>query len=159
MRELIPSEVGPALLHNMSVPPKKRSRWESGGIEGALVRFALTPRRLAALSRSDRHPRIEADLERVWHGYGLRGAALVYDSLPHQESNSLLESRAALHPPVRISATDQKLVLNVLGRACGGLLLASMPLQLERDWLERELWTDDPRVVALARESGAKEIQ
>ncbi len=54
--------------------------------------------------------------------------------------------------PRLVCARRASLVLNVLARTRSQLLLASAPLALERAFLERELASDDPRLIALARE-------
>jgi hypothetical protein len=46
----------------------------------------------------------------------------------------------------------------VLGRARSSLLLPEMPLEFGNPFICRRLWSDDPRLVALARQTGVEEI-
>ncbi|MBW2397113.1 MAG: hypothetical protein JRG95_22925 [Deltaproteobacteria bacterium] len=58
--------------------------------------------------------------------------------------------------PKILEATDEAFVVNVLARTRSGLLLGDAPLSLERGYLTRELATDDPRLVELARQTGVR---
>ena len=93
------------------------------------------------------------EAERIWARAGLRGAVL----LVGWDEALRRPARAGLRPPRVLAATDLGLVLNVLGRAGTGLLLARAPLELHPARLGRALTTDDPRLVALARATGATE--
>ena len=66
-------------------------------------------------------------------------------------------SRAAA-PAQRFAATDRALIINVLARARSCLLLPDVPLELGNAFIARTLWSDDPRLVALARQTGVEEI-
>lgn len=149
------AERHPALLHNMSMRPNTTVCWHTGGLGSALVRFKLKAHRRKPVVRRSANPAFALALDTEWQRIALRGAALIYEALPVPEA-AVETSRAALHVPERLSAVYEPLILNVLGRACGGLLLASTPIQLEGEWLARELWCDDPRVVAVARSSGVE---
>lgn len=96
-------------------------------------------------------------LEENWRSWPLRGAVLVY---PWRDAvkPSVPPEAAADGGPRQASAwaTWPPLVVNVLGRARGGLLLARFPLTLNADFLERRLATDDPRLVRLAQATGVK---
>jgi hypothetical protein len=78
-----------------------------------------------------------------------RGAALVFTWRPD----------ALRGVPAIERALDPRVVLNVLGRARSQLLLATSPLVLERPFLDRALWSDDPRLVQLVRTTGSKQEQ
>ena len=144
----------PHLLHNMSMPPRTSIRWEIRPIESSIVRFNLVCIESSGsllwpgLSRF-----IVQKLERAWKGYGLKGAALIYPFRNPTES----ESQGAVPGPALYRATDARLVLNVLARTRGQVLMAGATLRLEKPFLERDLATDDPRIVALALSSGVKE--
>lgn len=158
MRAQARPELRPALLHNSGAPSSTTARWDTGGIGRTLVRFSLGASRVAHLARAPLDRSRGTALDAAWRGYRLRGAALIYEGLPAQDPPALENSRATLHLPQKLSALDDALVLNVLGRACAGLLLSVAPLDLSRPWLARELWSDDERLVALARASGTEPL-
>jgi hypothetical protein len=150
------------VLHNMSGRPRTPVRWSTGGVEPALVLFALGTEPRAELRSRTRAGRgaaaLRAELEAAWQGFGLHGAALLYEALseiPEQLDPKV--SRAAA-PAQRFAATDRALIINVLARARSCLLLPDVPLELGNAFIARTLWSDDPRLVALARQTGAEEI-
>lgn len=151
-----------SVLHNMSMPPRTQVRWATGGIGGPLVAFELASEARAALRRRARSGRgaaaLRAELDAAWQDFGLRGAALLYAAIPELPAPVEAELTRAAAPAERLAAIDPVLVANVLARARSGLLLPGVPLELGSDFLARTLWSDDPRLVALARKTGAEEI-
>ncbi len=125
------------VLHNMSTPPRTHVSARLKPAGPAVCRFRLATVRASA-SRLLADDTCEERLEAAWDGYGLRGACHVY------AWRDDITSRP-------VSVRDPLLVLNVLGRTRAQVLLATAPLALEPDFLERELASDDPRLVALAR--------
>ena len=150
------------LLHNMSMRPHTAVRWTTGGTEVALVCFALDSEARASIrerARSARAARaLRAELDAYWQGLGLRGAALVYEAISEIPAQLELGTPRAAAPPARLLATDASLATNVLGRARSCLLLPEVPLELGGAFVARTLWSDDPRLVDLARRTGAKEV-
>lgn len=123
---------------------------------------------------------LEALLEKTWESYDVRGAMLVYrwqvqqvkaiqpqyivppddpQNNPNAGQDDAQEDgppKAQLRPNFQvIRAIDLALVLNVLARARTQLLLAKAPLIFNQGYLNRVLCSDDPRLVALARATGA----
>jgi hypothetical protein len=150
------------VLANMSLKPRTEARFETGAVAGVLVRFALDAKARRALrerTRSRRDaPSLRAELEAAWQAAGLRGAALVYQGVPQLPVQLELGAPRATAPTRRLAATDGALVTNVVGRTRGFLLLPGMPLELGDAFLSRTIWSDDPRLVALAQRSGVEEI-
>jgi hypothetical protein len=126
----------PRLLHNMSGRPRTTVTTALRSHGRALVRFRLDDR--APLVASDS---LRIQLDEVWRRAGLRGAVHVYAFPP-----------AKARKGVKVAQASPLLSINVLGRARGGLLLPGAPLVLDSDLLDRELASDDPRLVALAAE-------
>ena len=93
-------------------------------------------------------PAFEAELDAAWAGYGLSGAVLVF---PWHARHAVVYERP-------VDATDRLLVANVLARARSAVLLGRAPVILDREYLRRDLASDDPRLVALAEASGARRI-
>lgn len=129
------------LLHNMSTRPRTQVQARIAPLGGAIARFALADVEASSFLNA---AGCTAKLEAAWQSCGLRGVCHVY---PWRESQ-------AETPAVVVRVRDVRLVLNVLGRARSQLLLASAPLELEDGFLARELASDDPRLVALARRHG-----
>lgn len=123
---------------------------------------------------------IQVILDQVWDSHKLTGAMLVYrweqeawktletatpmplkmeDDIFSEDSDDdkdKKEEQKAPPPPdyVCLRALDLQLVLNILGRSRSQLLLATAPLVFSREYLNRSLVIDDPRVVALVRATG-----
>ena len=108
-------------------------------------------------ANSELEERLKAQLDAAWAEANLVGAALIYPW--RQEVKQALTARlqAIEQPTVVLRATDPLLVLNVLSRSRTHILLGNAPCALERAFLERVLYTDDPRLVALAQASGTIE--
>ncbi len=124
---------------------------------------------------------LEKLLETAWTGYALKGAALVYRwnqptwkglVIPYfvppdenaQQNSTTGQDDDELDAPSRpmpkplfslFRAIDLQLVINVLARARSQVLLANAPLLFNQSYLTRSLVTDDARMVALARATGA----
>lgn len=121
---------------------------------------------------------LEALLEKSWASYDLQGAMLVYRwsmqqwkaiappyTVPPDDgtqntaaSDDSQDDSARPQPKPNfqiIRSIDLAMVLNVLARARTQLLLAKAPLIFNQGYLNRVLLTDDPRLVALARATGA----
>ncbi len=100
---------------------------------------------------------LKARLDSAWAEADLIGAALIYPW--RQETKQAVTARleAIDKPPVFLRATDPLLILNVLSRARTHVLLGNAPSALEQAFLERVLYSDDPRLVALALASGVIE--
>ncbi|MBE0690910.1 MAG: hypothetical protein IH587_12400 [Anaerolineae bacterium] len=101
---------------------------------------------------------LQATLDTAWGEDPFVGAALVYSWRPEVKTALVARFQTIEQPPVIWRATDPLLVLNVLSRARTHVLLGNAPPALERGFLDRILYTDDPRIVALAQASGATEI-
>jgi hypothetical protein len=146
----------------MSGRPRTPARWATGGIEATLVLFALgTESRAELRSRTRVGPggaALRADLDAAWQSFGLHGAALLYEAISEIPETIDPQVSRARAPAQRFAATDRALVLNVLARARSGLLLPDVPLELGNAFIARTLWSDDPRLVALARQTGVEEI-
>ena len=93
-------------------------------------------------------------LDTSWRAYGLRGAVLVYNWRDDLREGVAARLNAIKQPPIYLQVTEPLLVLNVLARARTSLLLAHAPLALEHPYLSRALASDDPRLLALARNMG-----
>lgn len=124
------------LLHNMSMRPRTTVQAAVAVVGKALARFAVDPERDRELIAD---PDLVERLERTWSELQLRGALHVYP----------LASTAA-PGGLPVVAAGPLLALNVLGRARGGLLLPRAPLELDPRLIQRELASDDPRLVQLA---------
>jgi hypothetical protein len=100
---------------------------------------------------------LKAKLEAAWAALGFTGAAIIHNW--REEARVAFATRLeAIHKPVVVlRATDPLLILNILSRVRSGALIANMPTELEKPFLERQLFTDDARVVAWVRTSGAVE--
>jgi hypothetical protein len=108
-------------------------------------------------------------LNAVWAEVNLRGAVVLYPwklelrgvlagRVPNDqdESEALYEDDKRT-PPKVLRALDLLLVFNVLGRARAHVLLPNTPVSLEDEFLTQSLYSDDPRLVALARATGCIE--
>jgi hypothetical protein len=140
------------------------ARFELTSIPAAIWNPSLTEEHLPAedaiaLFESNKllAEQARANLDQAWGNYGFRGAALLYiwrDELRHAVNNRLVSLK---RPTIYLHVTDPALILNILGRSRAALLLTDAPLALERIFLSRVLATDDPRLIALAREWGSRE--
>lgn len=111
---------------------------------------------------------LEAVLENTWQDYKLLGAVLLYPwrkELPQamvgrvseadEEDEEYEDEKPS--PPVFLRALDLRLVMNVLARTRSNILLSRAPLGLEQQYLGQSLFTDDSRLVLLARATGCIE--
>ena len=102
---------------------------------------------------------LEAHLNSLWMSYAFVGAALVSfwnkdvwteimrpNNMPIDNGNNDAPSTYQ-----SIKALDIGLTLNVLGRARRQLLLADAPIIMSKQYLNRTLVSDDPRLVQLAK--------
>jgi len=101
---------------------------------------------------------LEAKLDAAWGEAPFMGAALVYPWRPEVKTALVARFQAIEQPTVVWRATDPLFVLNALSRARTHVLLGNAPPALERGFLDRILYTDDPRIVELAQASGVTEI-
>jgi hypothetical protein len=108
-------------------------------------------------------------LDKAWTGYDFNGGALVYhythDILSEAQTPSVMpkdddfsfdddDEKDDKKPYVAytiIRSMDPRLVLNVLARARSQILIASAPLLLSGTYIGRNMVSDDPRLVALAK--------
>jgi hypothetical protein len=115
---------------------------------------------------------IAATLNVHWSEYKLRGAVALYRWHPDLRFTLLGqiitdnddEGAPPEHydddkrkPPIVLRALDLWFVLNVLGRARANILLPNAPLALEGQYLSQSLYTDDPRLIAIAQATGVIE--
>lgn len=112
---------------------------------------------------------LEMLLETAWQEYNLHGAVLLYPwrkELPHvmvgrvvtgddTDDEEYEDDKPAA--PVFLRALDMCLVMNILARTRSNILLSRAPLGLEYQYLGQSLFTDDPRLVTLARATGCIE--
>lgn len=111
---------------------------------------------------------LENVLESAWHEYDLHGAVLLYpwrNDLPQvmvgqvpqgdQDDEEYEDEKPPV--PVFLRALDLRLVLNVLARTRSSILLSRAPLGLEKQYLGQSLFTEDPRLITLARATGCME--
>lgn len=109
-------------------------------LSNAIARFALSTVRSQALALLAL-PDVRTQLDDAWQAEALRGCALLSTEKPPLEA----------WPGAKVvRAVDPLLTLNVLGRSRGGMLLASAPLVLDLDHLDRAVWSEDARLLALA---------
>ncbi|MCC6617365.1 MAG: hypothetical protein IT320_28080 [Anaerolineae bacterium] len=101
---------------------------------------------------------LEARLDAAWGEAPFMGAALVYTWRQEVKAALVARFQAIEQPPVIWRATDPLFVLNVLSRARTHVLLGNAPPALERGFLDRILYTDDPRIVNMAQASGVSEF-
>lgn len=124
----------------MGGPPRTAVKAVLAPLGGVLARFALSTVRAAVDSLLVR-PDVSEMLDEAWHVEGLSGCALLTtDTPPFDEWPGLKVVRA--YDPVT--------TVNVLGRSRGGILVASAPLVLDLDHLDRIVFSEDPRLVLLA---------
>lgn len=119
-------------------------------------------------------------LDTAWEAYNLSGAMLVFNEnadvltalmkptpMPtppqsndnqddeNEDDNSLAWLQDSNYGIERIRAIDLPLTLNVLARARTQVIVARAPAVFGVEYLTRSLITDDPRLVALAKATGA----
>jgi hypothetical protein len=141
-----PPTGGPVLLHNMSARPRTEVAFEIRPVDpGGVARFRL-PESVTIAGATAENP--EPALDAAWAGYGLAGAVLVF---PWHARHAVVYQRA-------LTATDRVLVLNVLARARAAVLLGGAPAVLDPEYLGRDLASDDPRLVALVKATGARTL-
>lgn len=114
---------------------------------------------------------LENLLNRVWEGYRLQGAILVYNwnadswktiatppaPAPSEDEDENGLPAAAPPPPVTFTclrSIDLQLILNVLARSRSQVLLTRAPLVFSQQYLNRAVITDDPRLVNLVKATG-----
>ncbi len=121
-------------------------------------------------------------LDTDWRSYDLTGAMLIFrfdqkqtkalakplpmptpivpddDELEYLDIDDDDDDTTAAEKPstatVQLRATDPALTLNVLARARSQVLLAEAPVVFGQEYLKRQIITDDPRLVAIARATG-----
>jgi hypothetical protein len=100
---------------------------------------------------------LKQKLDEAWEKLHFIGAAFVYNW--RNEARVALATRiqAIQHNPIILRPTDPLLTLNLLTRARSGTLIGNMPAAVERAFLEKHLFTDDPRIVAMVKASGFSE--
>jgi hypothetical protein len=99
-------------------------------------------------------------LDAAWEVYGFQGAALIYpwhEGLQQAIATRTLDAFPG-SAPAYLRALDPFLVLNVLARARSQILLANLPPDLERAFLERSLAADDPRLIELTCGTACAEV-
>jgi hypothetical protein len=99
-------------------------------------------------------------LDAAWQGYGLLGAVLMYpwhEGLQQAIATRMVDAFPGSAPSY-LRALDPLLVLNVLARSRSQILLANLPPDLERAFLERSLAADDPRLIELACGTACAEV-
>jgi hypothetical protein len=109
-------------------------------------------------------------LERAWESYNLTGAMLVYTW--RKELRQVFAGRVPTEdegadeehfddekrtPPVVLRAVDLLLVMNVLARTRARILLPTTPPAMQKEFLLQSLYSDDPRLVGLAKATGCFE--
>lgn len=124
----------------MGGPPRTLVKAVFAPLTGALARFALSTVSRPALALLEQ-PDARDVLDAAWQAEGLGGCALLaMEALP-------LDAWPGLRV---VRAFDPVITLNVLGRSRGGMLIASAPLVLDLDHLDRAVFSEDPRLVSLA---------
>ncbi len=124
---------------------------------------------------------LTALLDSAWESYQLKGAVLIFNddreiadalvkpqpipTVQAAKSNSDDDDDDDKAPPnwleasgykvERVRAIDLTLTLNVLTRARSQLLVARAPVVYGLEYLSRSVITDDPRLVSLAKATGA----
>jgi hypothetical protein len=109
-------------------------------------------------------------LELAWESYDLNGAMLVYTwrkdlrqmfagRVPTAEESEEEEhfDDEKRNPPAVLRAVDLLLVLNVLARTRARILLPTTPPAMQKEFLLQSLYSDDPRLVNLAKATGCFE--
>jgi len=124
----------------MGGPPRTVVKLVLAPFTGMLARFELSTVRRSALVLLAR-PDARALLDEAWQAEGLSGCALLTTEEP------ALDELPGL---TVVRACDPVLTLNVLGRSRGGLLVASAPLVLDLDHVDRVVFSEDARLVTLA---------
>jgi hypothetical protein len=118
---------------------------------------------------------IAARLDTSWSEYELTGAVLVYrwkkdlrhvllgqippsdDEFDDSDGQPALYEDDQRKPPAILRALDMLLVLNVLARTRANILLKTSLPALTSEYLQQSLYTDDPRLIALAQATGCIE--
>lgn len=110
----------------------------------------------------DKDAALESDLrerlDAAWEAWGFSGAALVHTWSEKARVAYVTRLQAIGQPTVALRPTDPALVLNLLARARSTVLIAHAPPALERAFLERPIYSDDPRLVALVQATGYEEV-
>ncbi len=133
---------------------------EMGDIKNAIKRFEAGGAEIEEIA---------ATLDAHWNEYKLRGAVALYRWNPElrltflgqivtdsddEDAQPETYDDDKRTPPVILRALDLWFVLNVLGRARANILLPNAPLALEGQYLGQSLYTDDPRLIAIAQATG-----
>ena len=130
----------------MGGPPRTAVKAVLAPLTGVLARFALSTIRQTAEALLAR-PDARNVLDEAWQAETLSGCALLTTEEPPLDE----------WPGLRVvSAFDPVLTLNVLGRSRGGMLVASAPLVLDLDHLDRVVFSEDARLVAFATRLGQR---
>lgn len=106
-------------------------------------------------------------LDVAWEDYAFKGAILLYNwqketrpvlmgRVPSDNENEAedLYDDDKRTPPTILRSLDLWLVLNILGRTRSNILLPNAPLAFEKQYLERSLFSSEPRLLALAQATG-----
>ncbi len=156
---MIPSPAH-ATLHNMSMRPRTPVAVTLGLRTGPFVCFAWprSPGEGLAGLRPASQEAMDRRLDRAWQAQGFRGAALVF---PWPGPPEAIRERFGAGPvPELLAAEDASLCANVVRRHRSGLLLECTALcPLSALVGDEQLWTNDPQLVRIAVESGARRIQ
>jgi hypothetical protein len=105
----------------------------------------------------DAEKMIKGQLDDSWAALGFTGAVMVFNWREEARVSFATRFQAMGLPTVVLRATDPLLVLNILSRARSGTLISNMPAALEKPFLERQIFTDDARVIAWVKASGCIE--
>lgn len=166
---------------------QKLIRFDLNGLGDPFYRLLGRPLRMdlgqpAAIIRSleaggEDVQQIVERLNSSWEIYAFKGALLMYpwrkelplmfegrvpvpnDRPPAAADNDFDETYDddKCSPPTVFRALDYTLVLNVLARTRANILLPDAPLGLETQYLNRSVFSDDSRLVALALATGCIE--
>jgi len=135
--------------------------WRSGVVGEEIVIFAapIARRREYDLFVNELggHRALLRRLEATWDEWAFVGAALVYRAGARKERVGPPPDDRGGAAQRRFVTSDPELVANVLCRVRSRLLLPDFPIRLEWFSLVRSCWSDDPRLVELARRAGAQQ--
>ncbi len=134
------------------------------------VEMGETPAAIKAMEAGgEQVAEMAARLDESWKEYDFKGALLLYNW--NKDTRSVLMGRIPLAEntepedyeddkrpaPTILRVLDLWLVINVLARTRANLLLPDAPLALEAQYLGRSLYSNDPRLLALAQATGCIE--
>ncbi len=147
--------VQPPALETLEKDPSQAAYWGNAiaGVPSAVAQVIsdfldLNPGAETALKEK---------LDSAWSALELKGAVLIYNWREEAKVSFTTRLQAIGQPPIALRASDPLLVLNILSRARSNTLIGNMPSALEKPFLERQIFTDDARVVAWVKASGFTE--